>query len=129
MLNPASRGEEADTDTWPCDLRNASVLPMPDATAIVPKMIGLLSLSTDLIELVCEQVLTSPEAGLKAWCRLSSTCKHLWDMQLPHSTSDWLLDMNDSIEGGSKTKNARLALHTLMHVCSPTCCSCANISR
>ena len=70
------------------------------------KMPGLLLLSDDLIELVRKQALESPKAGVRAWCRVTSTCKRLWDMQLLESSAEWHLDMGKNIRGESKVKRA-----------------------
>ena len=65
-------------------------------------MVGLLSLPDELIELVGQQAMCDQEDGLRKWCQLTSTCKRLWDMQLPGSASEWCIDLNAGIEGQSK---------------------------
>ena len=69
-------------------------------------MIGLLSLPDELIELVGKAVIDSRQAGLREWCRVTSTCKRLWAMQLPESISEWSLDLDDELGGESKMKQA-----------------------
>ena len=65
-------------------------------------MVGILSLPDELIELVGRQVINSQHNGVRTWCRVSSTCKRLWDMQLPGSAIYWSMDLELSIEGESK---------------------------
>ena len=84
-------------------------------------MIGLLSLSTDLIEVLGRQVIR--RAGLRAWCRLTSTCKQLWDMQLPTSPSSWSFDVNDDIRSKSKREQASLAPYIFVHMSAPMSCA------
>ena len=48
-------------------------------------MVDFLSLRDEVIELVGNEVMSGREAGLRMWCRATSTCKRLWDMQLPSS--------------------------------------------
>ena len=79
--------------------------------------VGLLSLSNDLIKLVGQQVIKSPDAGLRAWCRVTSTCKRLWDMQLPESSSEWRLDVREDFEGETKAKQAQLTQGNLLCIC------------
>lgn len=81
------------------------------------KMAGLLSLTNDLIELVGKHVIRNPDAGLEAWCLVTSTCKRLWDMQLPGSSSEWLLDMEYDFQGESKTNSAQLAQGNVLSMC------------
>ena len=89
-------------------------------------MTDLLSLNNDLIYLVGKHVITSPKAGLRAWCRATSTCKRLWNMQLPESSSERLLDMDEGIEGESKAEHAWLAQYIWVRISAPICCACAN---
>ena len=81
-------------------------------------MIGLLSLSNDLIELVGKEIIVDEEdSGLEAWCRVTTTCKRLWDMQLPESSSEWLLEMNDDIRSESKIRQLQLAQGNVLCMC------------
>ena len=73
------------------------------------KMVGLLSLPDELLEAVGTQVIGCDKAGLREWCRVTSTCKQLWDMQLPGSASQWSMDLEGDIEGESKAADALLA--------------------
>lgn len=70
-------------------------------------MTGLLSLPDEVIELIGKEVLSSRQIGLRNWCKLTSTCKRLWDMQLPGSTIHRSLDLNKDIEGESKATVAQ----------------------
>ena len=68
-------------------------------------MIGLLWLPDDLIEAVGKQVISKTpyhQIGLRDWCRITSTCKQLWHMQLPGSAFKWFVDFDITLEGGSK---------------------------
>ena len=62
-------------------------------------MMGLLSLPDEVIELVGMHFL---EPGLRQWCQVTTTCKRLWDMQLPESSFDWVVDLADGMESKSK---------------------------
>ena len=69
-------------------------------------MVGLLSLPDELVEHVGKAIIDSRQDGLREWCRVTSTCKRLWDMQLPESTIEWSLDLDDDFVGESKIKQA-----------------------
>ncbi len=67
-------------------------------------MAGFLSLPDELIELVGRQAIkTCSYAGLRQWCQMTSTCKRLWAMQLPGSAERWCVDLDDGMEGESKS--------------------------
>ena len=118
MLTAASRGEEAGRRHMSL-LGAARCLSIDDAPKYITNlnMIGLLSLTNDLIELVGKQVIEDPGAGLETWCRMTSTCQRLWAMQLPDSSSEWHLHMDDDIRGKSKMKQAHLAQGDLLCMC------------
>ena len=65
-------------------------------------MMGFLSLPDEIFELVGKRVIGSTKAGLRDWCRVTSTCKRLWGMKLPESHLSWSVDLDDDIEGQSK---------------------------
>ncbi len=65
-------------------------------------MAGFLSLSDSLTELVGQKVIGTRQEGLKDWCRVTTTCKRLWDMQLPGSALKWFINLSDDIKGASK---------------------------
>lgn len=71
-------------------------------------MEGFLSLPQEVIDLVGKQVISGreprePEAdGIRDWCRLASTCKELWSMQLPTSALRWSLHLDIRLKGESK---------------------------
>ena len=67
-----------------------------------------LSLPVELIERVGEQVISRQQAGLKTWCKVASTCKRLWRMQLPESAATWAMDIDVNVKGMSKVHIVRL---------------------
>ena len=69
-------------------------------------MASLLSLPDELLEAVGTQVISRDKAGLREWCRVTSTCKRLWDMELQDSASKWSLYHGGDIEGESKVSYA-----------------------
>ena len=55
-------------------------------------MVGLLSLPDELIEHLGRGIICSNKCGrFRKWCRVASTCKQLWHMQLPGTTSEWFV--------------------------------------
>ncbi len=74
-------------------------------------MAGFLSLPDELIERVGEQVIRSYDIGLslRAWCRVTCTCKRLWEMQLPGSAVGWDMKLYNVSEGESKVLSMWLA--------------------
>ena len=72
-------------------------------------MMGFLSLPDEIVELVGEQVIN--RHGVKAWCRVASTCTRLWGMQLPDSADSWAIEPDVDIEGESKVSILLRAQH------------------
>ena len=70
-------------------------------------MMSLVLLPDELVEAVGKHVLH--RHGLRAWCRVTSTCKRLWGMQLPGSADGWSVRSSDDIEGESKVSALSLA--------------------
>ena len=64
-------------------------------------MVNFLSLPDEVIELIGKHVIKRHD-GLKAWCRLTSTCKRLWSAQLPGSAYSWSIEPDVDIERKSK---------------------------
>lgn len=60
-------------------------------------MASILSLPDELIELL--GIVTKRHVGIKAWCRLTSTCRHLSRLQLPGSHLGTILSFDTKIEG------------------------------
>ena len=79
------------------DLLHCCLIPCTDLI-----MVGLLSLPDEVIELVGKQVIRWHGDGVRAWCRVTSTCKYLWDMRLPDSAVAWSMDLDKSIKGKSE---------------------------
>ena len=73
-------------------------------------MAGFLALPNEVVELIGERVIE--RHGLRAWCRMTSTCKRLWSMQLPGSAYAWSIDFDFDIEGESKVNLSSLAQRT-----------------
>ncbi|CAL5225585.1 g8431 [Coccomyxa viridis] len=59
----------------------------------------LLSLPDELIEIVGKHAIGTDQAGLREWCRATSTCTRLWKMDLPGSASSCHLDLDNDIRG------------------------------
>ena len=90
-------------------------------------MVGLLSLPDEVVELVGKHVIKRHD-GLKAWCRLTSTCKRLWGAQLPGSAYSWSIKPDVDIEGKSKASALSLALCKVplsLSLASPRRCALA----
>ena len=63
-------------------------------------MAGLLALPNDVIELIGKHFVTSSSLYVfRRWCRVTTTCKRLWIMQLPKSSFEWSVDLNDGMDG------------------------------
>ena len=60
-------------------------------------MASILSLPDELIELL--GTATERHVGIEAWCRLTSTCRRLWRLQLPESHQGVSLSDGTKIEG------------------------------
>ena len=60
-------------------------------------MASILSLPDELIELI--GIAAEEHAGVRAWCRLASTCRRLWGLQLPQARRGWSLSCPLDIEG------------------------------
>ena len=77
-------------------------------------MASILSLPDEVLEIIGKK--TEQHLGIKAWCRLTSTCRHLWMLQLPHSCRGYVLSSDSlseiSIEG--KLPNLKLT-HAAAH--------------
>ena len=58
---------------------------------------NLLKLPDELLHMIASQVL-EVEEGLRSWCRLATTCKRLWSLQLP-SEPLHVLDSSLTIHG------------------------------
>lgn len=81
-------------------------------------MVGLLSLPDELIEHLGRGIICSNKCGrFRKWCRVASTCKQLWHMQLPGTTSEWFVDLDRDIEGESEKVCSSCA--------NPACHACA----
>ena len=93
MMNP-SPSEGAATSIWHCCYHTLSYR--------LPIMAGFLALPNEVIELTGMRVIRRRN-GIRKWCRLTTTCKRLWDMQLPGSASEWSVDLNVGMKRKSKT--------------------------
>ena len=84
-------------------------------------MAGLLSLHDALIELVIEQVIGTQQLGLRDWCRAASTCKRLWEMQLPGEETAWCVHLDPDMKGEYETRGYNLRT-VICHACAVTSC-------
>ena len=85
-------------------------------------MEGLLSLPNDVIELVGEHVIGTNRAGLREWCRVTSTCKRLWHMQLPESAMMKLMFLSaesESMMAVVLVQARQIALRVPLSPCCP----------
>ncbi len=55
----------------------------------ISSMASLLSLPDEVIDII--GIATERRLGIKTWCRLTSTCRHLRTMQLPQSRDGWAI--------------------------------------
>ena len=62
-------------------------------------MASILTLSDDLLEAI--GIVAVEHVGIKAWCRLTSTCRRLWRLHLPASHHGVKLPSVVKIEGTS----------------------------
>ena len=60
-------------------------------------MVNLLSLPDEVIDII--GIATERRVGIQAWCRLTSTCRRLWRLQLPQSRCGWKIPAELHIEG------------------------------
>ena len=81
-------------------------------------MASILSLPDELIERI--GTAAEKRAGFKAWCRLTSTCRRLWGLQLPQARRGWSLPYRTDIEG--KLHRRQLSPTQLLYHRS-RCCS------
>ena len=66
-------------------------------------MSEFLSLPDEVIELVGRYIIDDWWGdGLRKWCHLTTTCKRLWHMQLPESSREWLVDVDNGMRGESE---------------------------
>ena len=65
-------------------------------------MVSFLSMPDDVIKLVGKRIIGSRHAGLREWCRVTSTCKRLWTMQLPDAAFAWSVESKTGMIGKSK---------------------------
>ena len=77
------------------------------------KMTGFLSLPDEVVELIGKRVVDRYD--LSAWCRVTSTCKRLWGMQLPGSASSWTLCIDDI--GSESVSMLCCLLDATIHAC------------
>ena len=71
-------------------------------------MASILSLPDEVLEMLGE--MTEQHQGIKAWCRLTSTCRRLWMLQLPYSYRGCTLssDYEDGIDIEGKLPRLKL---------------------
>ena len=73
------------------------VLSPSDCSIAVHRHTKMQTLPDELLRMIAGQVLKM-EDGLRMWCRLSTTCKRLWSLQLP-SEPLYVLDSNRTARG------------------------------
>ena len=74
-------------------------------------MADLLSMPDDVMEHVAEQALWRHD-GIRAWCRLASTCSRLWRLKLPRSLNhSWTVLGDVPLEGEYQHPEATLILN------------------
>lgn len=79
-------------------------------------MASILSLPDEVIDIIGH--FTEWHVGIKAWCRLTSTCKRLWRMQLPRSRRGWEFDSETTIEGKLQERRFEIGGNcSKSHVC------------
>ena len=70
------------------------------STCETHSMANLLSLPDEVIDII--GIATKERVGIEAWCRLASTCRRLWRLQLPESSRGCEIPPEFNIAGMSQ---------------------------
>ncbi len=92
-------------------VKRGSVTSFSGLTAVFVRamMADLLSMPDDVMAHIAEQALWRHE-GIRAWCRLASTCSRLWRLKLPHSMNhSWRVLAAVPLEGEYQYPEAALS--------------------
>ena len=68
---------------------------------MLPEMLNILSLPDEVLRLVAWRVLKKRNGG-REWCRLASTCKRLWRLQLAPQEHTWEVPAQITLPGASR---------------------------